>query len=197
LVIKPFNFTSQMSADPIKGPLKEQPICVSCGFCCDGTLFLHAHLNPGERGHLPEKLEQSSYTQGDKDYFRLPCNYFSGKCTIYHIKRADVCSSYRCQLLKDFAGDKLDRNEALKIISEAKKIRKELIDQYRILSGKPGRIVFMEVLSDLGKIVSSPMEDEQAREDFEMLQTRCNIFQALLIKHFRPVGDFENIMATK
>ena len=46
-------------------------------------------------------------------------------------KRADVCSSYRCQLLKDFADGKVTLNDALEIVREARNIRTELIDQYQ------------------------------------------------------------------
>ncbi|MBE0674536.1 MAG: hypothetical protein IH591_07745, partial [Bacteroidales bacterium] len=88
----------------VEAPAEEQAICVVCGFCCDGTLFVNAGLNQGERGSgLPEKIEQASFSEGGRDYFRLPCNYFSGKCSIYDRNRADVCSSFRCQLLKDLA----------------------------------------------------------------------------------------------
>jgi hypothetical protein len=60
-----------------KAPLNEQVICTKCGFCCDGTLFLHAGLVPGERGSLPEKIEKNSFSYDGKDFFKLPCLYFN------------------------------------------------------------------------------------------------------------------------
>ena len=142
----------------IKAPAAEQRICVGCGFCCDGTLFVNAGLNPGERGGLPEKIEQASFSEGGKDYFRLPCNYFSGKCTIYDRKRADVCSSYRCQLLKDFAAGKVAMDEALSTVRDAFELRNEIIEGFRRISGKEGAVYFRKILNDLGRIMRSGKE---------------------------------------
>ena len=63
-----------MQAD--QAPAEEQKICVGCGFCCDGTLFVHAVLNPGERGSLPEKIEENAYSEGEKDLFSSALQVF-------------------------------------------------------------------------------------------------------------------------
>ena len=183
-----------MSELPVIAPLHEQKICVTCGFCCDGTLFLHAHLNPGERGNLPEKIEQASFNEDGKDYFRLPCHYFSEKCTIYNQKRADVCGSYRCQLLKDFAEGKIDLNDALATVWGAMGMRRQIIEEYRRLSGKSGDINFREILIDLGRMGKSASETEPAGAYNDLLLAKCNIFEALLIKHFRSAEDFEKMI---
>ncbi len=141
-----------MNESILQGPAEEQSICVVCGFCCDGTLFLHAHLNPGERGSLPEKIEQASFSEDGKDYFRLPCLYFSEKCTIYDRKRADVCGSYRCQLLKDFAEGKVSLPDALEIVRQARTMRDETMEEYRRISENRDRINFRQLLLNLGKI---------------------------------------------
>jgi hypothetical protein len=185
-----------MPESAVKGPLDEQTICVTCGFCCDGTLFLHATLNPNELGHLPQKIEQNRFTENGKEFFRLPCYYFSGKCIIYDRERANICSSYRCQLLRDFAGGKINLYDALEIVSEAMRMRTDLMDQYRRISVNDKGINFRQLLVDLGKILKSAPEEEPFRQDYEMLQTRCNIFEALLIKHIRSASDFQNIMIT-
>jgi len=178
----------------LQGPQEEQTVCITCGFCCDGTLFLHAVLNPGERESLPAKIEQNIYTENEKDYFRLPCLYFSGKCTIYDRKRADVCSSYRCQLLKDFAEEKITLQNALETVREAIKTRTELTEQYQRISGKNTQINFRNLLLELGKMLESAMNEKMFSPDYDMLVTRCNIFEALLIKHFRSASDFEKMM---
>ena len=178
----------------LQGPQEEQTVCITCGFCCDGTLFLHAVLNPGEKENLPAKIEQNSYTENEKDYFRLPCLYFSEKCTIYDRKRADVCSSYRCQLLKDFAEEKITLQNALETVREAIKTRTELTEQYQRISGKNTQINFRNLLLELGKMLESAMNEKMFSPDYDMLVTRCNIFEALLIKHFRSASDFEKMM---
>jgi len=183
-----------MPALPAKGPIKEQQICVTCGFCCDATLFSHAILQPGEKGTLPEKIEQNYRKEKEKEFFIQPCLYFDGECTIYGLKRANVCSSYRCQLLKDFTTKKVTQSDALEIIRGAVRMRTELIAQYRNISGNSGVINFRQLLSELGKIQKSANEGEPVNGDYEILIARCNIFEALLIKHFRSAGAFENLI---
>ena len=185
-----------MTESPVQGPPDEQKICVKCGFCCDGTLFLHACLNPGERGvgDLPEWIEENSFTEDGKDYFRLPCNYFSEKCTIYDLRRAVVCGSYRCQLLKDFADGKISVNDAVETVREAMQMRKELLEQYRNISGNDGVMNFRQLLIELGKIQKSATDKGSLSMAYEMLLVRCNIFEALLIKHFRSAEDFEKMI---
>jgi hypothetical protein len=173
-------------------PAEEQKICTRCGFCCDGTLFLHAHLNLGERGHLPEKIEQSLFCEGDTDYFWLPCHYFSEKCRIYDSKRADVCSSYRCQLLKDFEDGKIPLDDALVIVQKTREIRAELYEKFKQITGEDG-ICFRRILQELGRIQEKSPADDPLRMEYDLLQVRCNIFEALLIKHIRSAGDFEKM----
>jgi len=183
-----------MPEHPPKAPANEQTICVPCGFCCDGTLFLAACLNPGERGNLPDEIEKAGFSEGDSDYFRLPCNYFHEKCVIYESQRADVCSSYRCQLLKDFAKGKITLQEAMEVVAEAKKMRSEVIAKFQTISGKTGEINFRNLLSDLGGLQKSFSEKGQTEAGYEMLLAQCNIFEALLIKHMRSAEDFEKMM---
>jgi hypothetical protein len=178
-------------------PQEEQDICVICGLCCDGTLFLHACLNPGERGKLPEKIEQNSFTEDGRDYFRLPCNYFSEKCIIYNGKRADVCSSYRCQLLKDFSEGKVTPEEARGIVSKAMKMREEIIEYYKSLSGNKEEINFRRILNELGMMQNEPAEGNMDRSGYDILLARCNIFEALLIKHLRSASDFEKMVMSE
>jgi hypothetical protein len=173
---------------------EEQSICVACGMCCDGTLFLHAYLNAGERGNLPEKIERQSYSKDGKDYFRLPCGYFKGLCMIYDRERADVCSAYRCQLLKNYAAGRITLDAAMKVVHDAVNTRKELMAQYMIFSGSRRRIFFKKLLRELGKIQEGASAEVPVRIEYDMLLARCNIFEALLIKHFLSDAEFEKYM---
>jgi len=175
-------------------PEEEQSICVTCGFCCDGTLFAHACLNQGERGHLPAKIEAESFTEDGSDYFRLPCHYFMSKCSIYDRRRADVCSSYRCQLLKDFAAGKVTLNDALGVISDAMNMRDRLLEQYRKMSDNGAVITFRQLLTVLGTLQKGATEKEPLSIGYEMLLAGCNIFEALMIKNLRSADDFEKMM---
>jgi hypothetical protein len=175
-------------------PAEEQFLCVECGFCCDGTLFMHAVLQPGEKGNLPEKIEQNYLLDDGKEYFCFPCPYFEGKCAIYNQKRADVCGTFRCQLLKDFAGEKITRQTALEIILQAVKTRDELVELYHHISGDIRKIPFMELLQELGKMQKKLPAGEDLSMAQEMLIARCNILEAQLIRYFRGAAEFDNLI---
>ena len=159
-------FTKVTMTDRIEqeAPLEEQNVCVTCGMCCDGTLFLHAVLNNGERGSLPERIEERSYTEDRKDYFRLPCLYFEGKCMIYEQKRADVCSGYRCQLLHDLAGKKIAVDDALAVVARARIMRDEVLHRFRDISGNQDRLTFRQLLTELGKFNKSESDAGWGKE---------------------------------
>ena len=175
-------------------PENEQAICLECGLCCDGTLFGHAELVPGEKGNLPDLIEQNVFTAGAKDYFRLPCLYFKEKCTIYGKPRAEVCGSYRCRLLSDMSEGKISPDEALETVRHARETRDSLASAYIAFSPANEILPFAGILMELGKSRKNADGDDVSATDHDIIQARCNIFEALLIRHFRPSGDFEKIV---
>lgn len=175
-------------------PENEQAVCLECGLCCDGTLFGHAELGPGEKGHLPDLIEQRVFMLGGKDYFRLPCLYFKGKCTIYGNPRAEVCGSYRCRLLSDMGEGKVSPEEAMEIVRRAVEMRNRLVSAYSIFRPGEEMLPFTRILRELGKLNESKAGNDVSGAEYEIIQAQCNIFEALLIRHFRPSGDFEKIV---
>lgn len=175
-------------------PENEQAVCLECGLCCDGTLFGHAELGPGEKGHLPDLIEKNVFMLDGKDYFRLPCLYFKGKCTIYDSPRAEVCGSYRCRLLADMSEGKVPAEEALLIVRRAGEMSKNLSTAYGNLRAGNEKLPFTRILRELGKHTEDDGGNVIKDIDHEIIRARCNIFEALLIRHFRPSGDFEKIM---
>lgn len=175
-------------------PEREQTVCLSCGLCCDGTLFGHAVLKPGEKGNLPSLIEQRVFMIGEKDYFRLPCLYFLGRCTIYSSKRADVCGSFRCRLLSEMSEGRISFEKALEIIKGAVIMRNSLQEEYRSFPESPGILPLTEIMKVLGNYHNSIDYDGRPDTRYELLLARCNIFEALLIKHFRPEGAFNSLV---
>ena len=73
-------------------------------------------------------------------------------------------------------------------------MRTELLEEYRRISGKAGDTVFRQLLVELGDIQKSASETITGSMDYEMFLARCNIFEALLTKHFRSAEDFEKMI---
>lgn len=172
----------------------EQNICITCGFCCDGTLFNKAVLQAGEYDNLPVKIKQNYFKQDDNEYFKLPCLYFDNLCTIYHQQKADICSSFRCQLLKDFSGGKITMDYALTAISNAKKIKEELFTEFRKQTGSENIKTIRGLLREIGKIQDKKVNYAINDTELELFTAKCNIFESLLIKHFKSEKDFSNLI---
>jgi hypothetical protein len=73
-------------------------------------------------------------------------------------------------------------------------MKAELMEHYRSISGSSESINFKRLLIALGKVMKTASEAEPVSMDYNLLLARCNIFEALLIKHFRSAEDFEKIM---
>ncbi len=176
----------------IQAPPEEQKICVACGLCCDATVFLHAHIKAKELGEIPERMKDTLFLEKGENYFVQPCPYFAGKCTIYNQKRAEVCCTYRCQLLKDFEAGRITLEMALSEVSDARAMRDDIISDFCQLTGNGEPVPFRRLLIDMHRILKS--EGAATGLRMETLQARCNIFEALIIKHFRSRDDFEKMI---
>jgi hypothetical protein len=75
-------------------------LCVGCGLCCDGVLYEHAKVAPGEEAPMKQAGLHVMAREG-KVVFRLPCGHFAdGRCTIFDSGRFRICSEFECSLLK-------------------------------------------------------------------------------------------------
>lgn len=85
-------------------------------------------------------------------------------------------------------------DDALELVREAKGMRREIIEEYCRIYGKSEAINFREIMTELGKIRKPDPGEGAMSADHEHLLARCNIFEALLIKHFRSAEDFEKLI---
>ena len=83
--------------DPKNPTNNFQDLCKNCGFCCDGTLFNHAIIEENEEN---EHFEIFTNSESGKRYFKQPCPYHNGICTLQLDTRASICSSFKCRVLK-------------------------------------------------------------------------------------------------
>jgi hypothetical protein len=127
------------------------------------------------------------------EYFRLLCSYFSGKCTIYTKKRAMVCSGFKCKLLVNFNKGKIQKVDALKIIENVKKYRKEVEDiaftKLKIPRGTP----FKTLQAQISEIKESN-DTEINNHEIDSLIGRCLILEVLLTKYFLSKEDFDKMI---
>ncbi len=92
-------------------------ICLSCGFCCDGTLIGYVKL---DREELPVLRELMNIEDANgKEFFLQPCNKYCDGCNIYS-KRPKQCANFKCGLLKSVEQKELDFDSAIEIINVVK-----------------------------------------------------------------------------
>lgn len=107
-----------MSAESIEQTQQLSAICVSCGMCCDGSLFQQAKLKDKQDKVLAESLHLNCGQNNNNSFFLLPCHHFNQQCTIYHRERPIICDSYFCEPLKQIKQNKMSLQQAQKMISD-------------------------------------------------------------------------------
>ena len=109
-------------SSPKSNCLKEQELCKSCGFCCDGTLFNYASSYKDDL--ILDKMEQTVIN--NEYWIKLPCAYFCGSCTVYDKQRPSICGDFKCQLLTDMSKGVIDFNEAQNLIQKVTQQRNRI-----------------------------------------------------------------------
>ena len=74
-------------------------------------------------------------------------------------------------------------------------MRGELMKEYKALKGVDNPPHFQQILHELRD--DNDKKDKKPDAALTVLASRCNIFEALLIKHFRSAKDFESMMVSE
>jgi uncharacterized protein len=103
------------------GIIKE--LCGACGLCCNGAIFGDVQLQAGDNkvrlGLLGLEMKCSSGTRAMSKFLQ-PCAAHDGcRCRIYS-ERPSYCREFECALLKNVCSRSISKNEALRIIRDAK-----------------------------------------------------------------------------
>lgn len=167
----------------------EQKICISCGFCCNGTLFDKAVLHPDEKKHLPETLRATCYTKEGRDFMKLPCPFFTNMCSIYASTRLEICSAFSCRLLTDLEKELMSADTAATIIVSAKSQLESLYEPAQVLFDPGEKVYFREIQERLKSIPEDTYDDR-----IKVLKFQCNIMEALLSRHFKHEDDFNSMV---
>ena len=94
-----------------------QELCLACGMCCDGTLFIWAPLAAEDEGGALEGFAVGDEPRKGGAHFDLPSSHLDGRrCTLYQAWRPRVCHTFRCKLLRAFEAGEIDLLEAQTII---------------------------------------------------------------------------------
>lgn len=99
-------------------------LCLSCGLCCDGTLFRRVALEAGEGARLGTRVRLSE----EDGSLVQPCRALSErKCGVYE-DRPSVCRKFRCLALEQLEKGELSDDEAHEMVREALDRRRRLAE---------------------------------------------------------------------
>jgi len=103
-----------------------QLLCLTCGFCCDGTLFSAMPLKPDDAVTPLKAAGINIVSDNDLTLLKQPCAaYKNCTCTVY-ANRPQACRTYKCKLLKRLERDDTSWQSALEIINKVKSLKNEM-----------------------------------------------------------------------
>lgn len=108
----------------------EQSLCLSCGICCDGTIFGKVPLQPEDELPPLQSAGIAIETKGDKKFFKLGCAaHRQNCCQVYHHRPAN-CRKYRCALLKKYESGDVSREDAQQKVERARELKKIFLAEF-------------------------------------------------------------------
>jgi uncharacterized protein len=103
-----------------------QSLCLTCGLCCDGTLFWGLPLKPDDDVIPLKAVDINIVSDNDLTVLKLPCAAHKNcTCTVY-ANRPQACRTFKCKLLKSFERDDISQRSAVEIINKIKSLKNEM-----------------------------------------------------------------------
>lgn len=103
-----------------------EALCLACGLCCNGVIFVDVKLQPNDSAsrlrRLGLQVNEGRKCRNDASVLKFPqpCRAHDGcRCGIY-AERPQYCREFECVLLKSAAAGRVSGAEALKLIGSAK-----------------------------------------------------------------------------
>lgn len=118
----------------VSSPLSDgTKLCLECGLCCTGIFHDRAILYTKEDKKCAETFGATFVFQDNKEWFRLPCPVYEGKCSIYP-NNPSVCQKHECNLLKSVSSQKIELEKAIKVVHEMKEIIQNIENDLKTFS---------------------------------------------------------------
>ncbi len=97
-------------------------LCRGCGLCCDGSLFTHVGLEPGEVEQLHALGIPTQTRRSGTEVLPQRCCALKGRdCQIY-AARPSSCAAYQCVLAESLLEDEVTLEEAQAVVKKAQRL---------------------------------------------------------------------------
>jgi uncharacterized protein len=103
-----------------------QSLCLTCGLCCDGTLFPYVRLLPDDEITPLKAIGVNIISESGLNIFKQPCAAHKNCTCIVYANRPQKCRRYKCELLKRFERGDILYTAALEIITMAVSLKNDV-----------------------------------------------------------------------
>lgn len=103
-----------------------ESICLSCGLCCDGSIFRHVTLALSDRVDVLEAAGVVLTTKENRTQLPLSCAALDGTCCTIYDDRPVRCGLFTCALHRRHAADEIDTDEALATIATTRELQRKV-----------------------------------------------------------------------
>jgi Fe-S-cluster containining protein len=103
---------------------RDVSLCLSCGFCCDGTLFDRVPLVETEVAALAPVL----HVAPGAHHARQPCPALDGRACRVYGDRPLTCRRFRCLLLEAHEADEVSLAGAVEIVDATRALRAKVAE---------------------------------------------------------------------
>ncbi len=111
---------SQDTPTANESPLSQ--LCRGCGLCCDGSLFSHVGLEPGEVEQLHQLGIPTQTKRSGTEVLPQRCSALKGRdCQIYGSRPAS-CAAYQCLLAEGLLKGEVSLPEAQATVEKAQRL---------------------------------------------------------------------------
>lgn len=158
-------------------------VCVSCGLCCNGTLFQVAPLTKAEYSNLIAVLDVELDSNGD-GFLQLPCGALAGTtCTRYET-RMDVCRDFRCGVLDGVTNGELDAEKAVEVVTQTRQLAIRLSALLPASTGTKARTTLTQRVKNRYHQLKKVPSSEWTSSDREFLLA-AGSFLIMLAKYYK------------
>ncbi|RDV13876.1 hypothetical protein DXT99_17775 [Pontibacter diazotrophicus] len=156
-------------------------ICLSCGFCCDGTVIGFVQLGREELPVLRELIDIDN--ANGEGFFLQPCNNYCDGCNIYS-KRPKQCANFKCGLLKSLEQKELNFDSAIETINVVKQKKIAIEKKLALLQLKLQSQSFYFKVVELKKLFQKNKPESSLTQNHLDLISDLKQLDSLLSKKF-------------
>lgn len=161
-------------------------LCVTCGMCCDGTMFHIVRMQPSDSVGALNVLGLKLKKKKGQNCIEQPCSMLKQQqCSIY-AGRPERCRLFECGLLKRLANESITEANAAITISEARRQVTEILDLIE-RCGHHNKRQPLTIRYD--RVMAQPVSEDWDPSEVkkrEELKVRMRVLQSLLAEAFRP-----------